>query len=155
MAKRLITANFDRAHFSAGSLEGALQTAARRFAALLSVWINAACSFIEGPRQALVFELLLEARPDEFVALTFALGLESVPILYDLQQHRQRPHPAALLHAVDPTHVNHGVIDHGALPSAMDSTGVRRGHAEGTSGCDGGAGSTALVPRLAADGDTG
>jgi hypothetical protein len=38
-------------------------------------------SFIERPRQALVFELLLEARPDELVALTLAIAFQDVTIL--------------------------------------------------------------------------
>jgi hypothetical protein len=66
-------------------------------------WINTARSFIERPRQALVFELLLEARPDELVALTLAVALQDVTILAN----------SALE----------------ASSSACDSIGVRHGHA--------------------------
>ena len=42
---------------------------------------------IERPCQALVLELLLEARPDELVALALAVGLEDGAVFHDLKQH--------------------------------------------------------------------
>jgi len=76
-------------------------------------------SFIERPRQVVVFELPLEARPDELVAVTLPVGLQDIVVLHHLKQHRQRVHPPVLLRTVYPTHLNGGVVDHVGLANSV------------------------------------